>query len=80
MNVGLLWHDNGAEDLAAKLTRAAARYRARFGQPPNVCYVNPAALPTGDKQIGAIQVRTSPKILRHHLWLGRETGEAAAAS
>lgn len=79
MNVGLLWHDNGAEDLATKLARAASRYRARFGQPPNVCYVHPAALPEGDKKIGAIQVHSSSKILRHHLWLGRETGDAAAS-
>ncbi|HNT73409.1 MAG TPA: hypothetical protein PKH77_00175 [Anaerolineae bacterium] len=80
MDVGLLWHDNGAEDLAIKLSRAAARYRARFGQPPNVCYVHPTALPNGDKKIGAIQVRSSPKILRHHLWLGYETGSTSAVS
>lgn len=79
MDVGLLWHDNGAEDLAAKLSRAVACYRARFGQPPNVCYVHPTALPNGDKKIGAIQVRSSSRILRHHLWLGCETSPTGAS-
>jgi len=72
MNVGLLWHDNGSDDLARKLARAAQRYKARFGDKPNVCYVNPSLLPQGDKKVGGILVRSSGRILRHHFWLGLE--------
>jgi hypothetical protein len=72
MDVGLLWHDSGSEDLARKVARAAKRYQDRFGEKPNVCYVNPALLPDGDRRINGILVRPSPRILRHHFWLGLE--------
>jgi len=72
MEVGLLWHDSGAEDLAWKLSRAAKRYHERFGDKPDVCYVNPAQLPDGDRTINGILVRPSPRIMRHHFWLGKE--------
>ncbi|HOU15111.1 MAG TPA: hypothetical protein PKZ84_18530 [Anaerolineae bacterium] len=75
MDVGLLWHDSGAEDLAWKLARAAKRYRDRFGDKPNVCYVNPSLLPEGDRKVDGILVRSSPRVLRHHFWLGREKAE-----
>lgn len=80
MDVGLLWHDSGTEDLAWKLTRAAKRYHDRFGDKPNVCYVNPSLLPDGDRKVNGILVRSSPRVLRHHFWLGREKAEQLAAS
>lgn len=72
MNVGLLWHDSGVEDLSHKLGRAANRYQARFGEKPNVCYVNPALLPDGETTINNILVKSSRRVLRHHFWIGRE--------
>ncbi|MBN2006129.1 MAG: hypothetical protein JXA21_22425 [Anaerolineae bacterium] len=72
MNVGLLWHDSGVEDLSVKLARAANRYQARFGQRPNVCYVHPALLPNGDAKINNILVKSSRRVLQHHFWLGQE--------
>ncbi|MBN1877947.1 MAG: hypothetical protein JXA33_27245 [Anaerolineae bacterium] len=72
MDIGLLWYDSGASDLSRKLAQAAARYKARFGESPNVCYVNPAQLPEGERQVDGIRVRTSQRILRHHFWLGQE--------
>jgi len=72
MEIGLLWHDNGTEDLARKVTRAAKRYQDRFGTPPNVCYVHPALLPGGDRLVAGIQVRPSPRMLLHHFWVGQE--------
>ncbi len=79
MGTGLLWYDNGAQDLAAKVGRAVQRYRERFGQDPNVCYVHPATLPEGERQVAGLLVRPSARILLHHLWVGVETkltGEA----
>lgn len=72
---GLLWHDSGSEDLAWKLARAARRYRDRFGSKPNVCYVHPALLPDGARKVDGILVRPSPRVLRHHFWLGLEKAE-----
>lgn len=81
MQVGLLWYDSGSSELALKVSQAAKRYRERFGADPNVCYVHPATLPDGEQRVGGIVVRTSPRVLQHHLWVGREqpTSEAVAA-
>jgi hypothetical protein len=72
MDTGLLWHDSSSKNLARKLARAAKRYRARFGERPNVCYVNPTQLPEGKMQVDGISVRPSPRILQHHFWLGQD--------
>ena len=73
--IGLLWYDSSAQDLAVKIAEAARRYRERFGGEPNVCYVNPADLSTGECQANKIRVQTAMNILRHHLWLGHESSE-----
>lgn len=72
MEIGLLWYDNSASDLDTKLIKAVARYRERFGSDPNVCYVNPATLPEGERQIDGLVVKASTRILQHHLWMGKE--------
>jgi len=76
IGTGLLWYDNGAQDLAVKIAEAAKRYRERFGGEPNVCYVNPADLPdNGECEANDIRVLTATNVLRHHLWLGHESSE-----
>lgn len=45
MDFGLLWYDDSSNrSLADKVARAAAQYEHKFGQPPTVCFVNPAML------------------------------------
>jgi len=75
MNIGLLWCDSSAKDLAVKVTLAAQRYRERFGGEPNVCYVHPSDLPTGECETNGIRMRTATRVLRHHLWLSHESSE-----
>jgi len=70
MQIGLLWNDAKPPALAVPL--AAARYAERFGAPPNTCYVHPAALPDGEVVIGEVRVRTSPRVLKQHYWIGVE--------
>lgn len=42
MDRGLLWFDNNPKiALEEKIRQAAARYRQKFGQPANMCLVNP---------------------------------------
>lgn len=78
MNIGLLWYDSSAKELAVKVTMAARRYRERFGEEPNVCYVHPATLPDGECQVNGIRVRTATRVIRHHLWVSHEQeGQAA---
>ncbi len=73
--IGLLWYDSSVQDLAVKVAAAAQRYRERFGKEPNVCYVHPSGLPTGECEVSGLRVRTAPNVLRHHLWLSHEQGE-----
>jgi len=68
MELGLLWYDNSDSSLDSKVAKAAARYRERFGEDPTVCYVHPTMV----EPVADIQIEPSPRILEHHLWLGRE--------
>jgi len=72
MDIGLLWFDKSADDMLRKIERAARRYKERFGQTANVCYVHPDALDNGDRQVGKVWVRSSARVLKHHFWIGWE--------
>jgi hypothetical protein len=78
MRVGLLWFDNRSDaPLQEKVRLAAVRYRQKFGQPPNCCYVHPdtlAGTPAGVVQVNGFAVRVIPmgNILPHHFWIGLE--------
>ena len=70
MEWGLLWYDDTAgRPLADKVMRAAARYELKYGQPPTLCFVNPAAK-NGTDVVGAIQIETMPSMMTNCLWLG----------
>jgi hypothetical protein len=70
MEWGLLWYDDTAgRPLEDKVMRAAARYEHRYGQPPTLCFVNPAAK-NGTDQVGAIQIETMPSVMANCLWIG----------
>ncbi len=80
MNVGMLWFDGDVRcDIPARIARAAEYYRTKYGQRPTLCFVNPAMagkeLPA---EIEGLLVRTSASVLRDHLWLGVDDGEACA--
>lgn len=75
MRVGWLWFDNDpGRTLEEKITRAAARYREKFGAAPNTCYVNPQAIAGDAQQCGALRLVAARHILPHHFWLGVENG------
>ena len=76
MNVGMMWFDNDPKTaLAAKVTRAAEYYRAKYGRIPDLCLVNPAMLEKSGAEpppvhTSRIAVRAYRPILPGHLWLG----------
>jgi hypothetical protein len=44
MEFGLLWYDgDAARPLEEKISRAARRYREKYGREPNTCYVHAGA-------------------------------------
>jgi hypothetical protein len=81
MKTGLLWFDNdNGRDLTAKVTRAAAHYQTKYGQAPQLCFVNPATLNgAGDSmRVAGVTVLASRTVLPHHFWLGvKEEARAA---
>ena len=80
MQIGLLWYDNNAKkEFKEKVLVAASRYRDKFGQSPNTCYVHhealgPAASVTlrsnGNGPRFHIRVVGAPNVLPHHFWIG----------
>jgi hypothetical protein len=70
MKIGLLWFDDSEEPLEAKVRRAAARYRQKYGHPPNTCHVHP----NGDTpaSVDGITIVQQRNVLPHHFWMGAE--------
>lgn len=70
MNIGMLWRDdNPQRSLEEKVLRAAAYYRDKYGRPPNMCFVNTAALPS-QIQVEQLTVCPTGKVLPQHFWIG----------
>jgi hypothetical protein len=77
MQTGLLWFDSDpSRGLATKIEDAARRYREKFGQPPDTCYISKTAVIDAGMQqtLSGLAVRVVPSttILPHHFWVGKE--------
>jgi hypothetical protein len=77
MQTGLLWYDGDPNrGLVAKIEDAARRYREKFGQTPDTCYIsNTVVTDAGMQQtLSSLAVRVVPSttIRPHHFWVGRE--------
>ncbi|MCJ7622135.1 MAG: hypothetical protein MUO76_01435 [Anaerolineaceae bacterium] len=71
MKTGMLWFDNDPKtDLLTKISKAANYYQTKYGQAPTLCFVHPSMLADKIKKNNGVEVRTSHKVLPHHLWLG----------
>lgn len=72
MEVGMLWYDaEPGRAVPAKIERAAAYYKSKYGRNPTVCFLHPAtAGPLSPGSVAGVEVRTSPAVLREHFWLG----------
>jgi hypothetical protein len=88
MDIGMLWFDNDKKsDYEAKIERAAAYYRKKYGKAPNLCFVHPCMLPnTGNDTIAkqnfnsrGVEIRTSKTMLPNHFWIGINRQDPTAA-
>ncbi len=71
MQAGMMWFDNDKKtSLAAKISKAAAYYRKKYGRNPNLCMVNPSMLNDKEDLNGKITIRPYQPIVAGHLWLG----------
>ena len=70
MDWGLLWYDDTSGRLLEdKVSRAAAHYQRKFGQPPTLCFVHPSAK-NGTDQVEGVQVETLKTVGPNYLWIG----------
>jgi hypothetical protein len=78
MNVGLLWYEDPNQELTLfdKVNRAADCYQSRFGEEPNLCYVNPDMLDNGSDEreepvrCNGVLVVAKSNVLKNHFWIG----------
>lgn len=76
MKIGMLWFDNDANTgLAAKIERAAAYYRTKYGRDPDLCLIHPSMAEEGIQMVRKITVRPFRLVLPGHLWIGIEEKE-----
>lgn len=88
MDIGMLWFDNDQKsDYEAKIERAAAYYRNKYGKAPNLCFVHPCMIPnTGSNPTAkpamnsqGVEIRTSKTMLPNHFWIGINRQDATTA-
>ncbi len=73
MKTGMMWLDADAKrPLEEKVRQAADYYREKYGQIPNLCLVNKAALKS-EQLIDKILVQPAKTVLPNHFWLGVES-------
>ncbi len=82
MEIGMLWFDNDQKtDLKSRIGRAVAYYQQKYGQTPNVCFVNPCMLASNGQRrekkqtapalvANGVEVRESSSLLPNHFWIG----------
>lgn len=65
---GLLWYqkDGSLED---KVKSAALRYKEKYGEKPNTCFV-PNKDITESFWVDGCEVVGAPAVLEHHIWVG----------
>jgi hypothetical protein len=68
--------------LVAKIEDAARRYREKFGQTPDTCYISNTVMTDAGMQqmLSSLAVRVVPSttIRPHHFWVGREEASHTA--
>ena len=76
MNYGMLWFDNDPKtDLSHKVNRAAAYYLKKYGENPDVCFVNPEMMTEKKLDGGKVVIKSNPAILPHHIWIGKNSAK-----
>jgi len=76
MNYGMLWFDNDPKtNLTHKVNRAAAYYLKKYGENPDICFVNPEMIVEEKVEGGELIIESNPAILPHHIWIGKKTKE-----
>jgi len=74
MNIGMLWQSNKKE-LIDNVRSAAKYYETKYGDKPNVAFVNPLSIPEGGMDnVDQITVKADDKLAPGYVWMGVENG------
>lgn len=79
MRIGMLWYDDSDKklDFPARIKRAVVYYESKYGESPDVCYINPAALAgLNGAPVAGILLLPARTVLPNHFWLGREKADS----
>jgi hypothetical protein len=80
MQTGLLWYDDSDADVGARALEAAERYKEKFGDRPNRCYVNPDCLEEERLQVNGMVVLPSQSVPPNHFWVGLGSGDGQSSA
>lgn len=75
MKIGLLWQVEKKKSLVESVHDAMKFYTDKYGEHPDVAYVNPKDL-DGTEKSCLIPVKTQKVIIRGHIWIGLENNDA----
>jgi hypothetical protein len=77
MKTGMLWLDNEpSSTLELKIEKAVKYYQQRFGQLPNLCFVNPSLLVQAEGaallsvDVMGVEILPSQRLEPEQLWIG----------
>lgn len=71
MHTGMLWYDpEKTTSLDDRIGRGASYYRSKYGQDPNICFVNPKMLEGVQPGVAGIEVRPTRSVMPNYFWLG----------
>lgn len=74
MQIGMLWQ-NGKKELTDNIRNAARYYQDKYGDKPNIAFVNPLNMPEGGlASVDQISVKADSHVLLGHVWMGVEHG------
>jgi hypothetical protein len=77
VDTGLLWFDNDPKlDVLRKVQKAAAYYKHKYGEEPNLCFVHPSMMKEGKTNSGSVVVCSNTTTLPNHFWIGVHYSEA----
>jgi hypothetical protein len=80
MEYGMMWFDdNPKTPTTDKIEQAIKYYRSKYGQNPDICFVNPSMLGEQIKSPNNISVRPLRSILRWHFWIGQKSNITSLA-
>ena len=76
MQIGMLWQKSDKKQpLVDAIHDAMKHYESKYGERPDVAYVNPKDL-DGTEKSCIIRVATNATVIRKHVWLGIERNDA----